>query len=230
MVAVGDRSFVMADLPGLIEGAAEGKGRGLDFLRHAERSRVLVHILDISGGFAGEQDPWEGFLTINREMALYGAALERLPVLVVLNKIDVPAAQEHLPDVLRDLERAGYRYFPISAATGEGVDALLYAIDAILLQQEEAESKIEHVTPTRRVIVRSARRELEISLVDEGLWEVSGSGIERMLAMTDMESEESIHRLQTSLDRMGVFAALRERGIKEGDRVRIKGLMLEYTT
>lgn len=227
VVGVGERSFVMADLPGLIEGAAHGRGKGIDFLRHAERSRVLLHIVDVSGGFAGELDPWQSFLTINREVALYGAGLEQLPMLVALNKVDLPSAEEYLPDVERDLQRAGYRYFIISAVTGEGVEPLLYALDTILREQEEAEEqtreeKLEHV------VIRPERRGLEIHLIDEGLWEVTGSGIERLLAMTDLNNEEAVARLQRSLERMGVFAALRERGVKEGDTVRISNFELEY--
>ncbi|HOF89180.1 MAG TPA: GTPase ObgE [Armatimonadota bacterium] len=221
-----ERSFVMADLPGLIEGAAQGRGRGTEFLRHAERSRVLLHIVDAAGGFAGEADPWEGFLTINREIALYGAGLEQLPMLVALNKTDLPGAADYLPDLQRNLARAGYRVFPISAATGAGVQPLLYAIDEILRQQEDAEAPVE--TP-ETVTVPRARRELEIARLDEHLWEVTGSGIERLIAMTDMASEEGVRRLQTSLERMGLFAMLKERGVQEGDCVRIRGIELEYT-
>lgn len=227
VVGVADRSFVMADLPGLIEGAAQGRGKGTDFLRHAERSRVLLHVVDASGGFGGELDPWQSFLTINREVALYGAGLEQLPMLVALNKIDVDAAKDYLPDLTRNLEHAGYRYFPISAVTGEGIDPLLYAIDTILREQEEAE-EAERVERPQRVVVRPARRELEVHLIDEGLWEVTGSGIERLMAMTDLTNEEAVNRLQASLKRMGVFAELRTRGVKEGDRVQISGVELEF--
>jgi len=227
VVAVGeDRSFVMADLPGLIEGAAQGRGKGIDFLRHAERSRVLLHIVDVSGGFGGELDPWESFLTINREIAQYGVTLEGLPMLVALNKIDVPAAQDYLPDMVRNLERAGYRYFTISAVTGEGIDPVLYAIDEILRAQEALED-VEPSAPMK-VVVRSPKRELEISLIDEGLWELTGSSIERLVAMTDMSSEEGVQRMQQAMERRGIFNSLRERGIKEGDHVRIRGVELEF--
>jgi len=229
VVGVGERSFVMADLPGLIEGAAQGRGRGTDFLRHAERCRILLHIVDVSGGFAGETEPWPSFETINREVALYGAGLERLPMLVALNKTDMPSAQDYLPDMQRNLDRAGYRYFMISALTGEGIDPLLYTVDEILRQQEEAEEKPVVKEAPKRLHLHRERREMEINLIDEGLWEVSGSGIERLIAMTDMGSEEGVYRLQTALKRMGLFDALRERGVKEGDHVQIRGIVLEYT-
>ncbi|MHB9131205.1 MAG: GTPase ObgE [Armatimonadota bacterium] len=227
VVASGDdRSFVMADLPGLIEGASHGRGKGTDFLRHAERSRVLLHIVDASGGFAGENEPWPAFETINREIALYGAGLERLPMLVALNKIDVPNAQDYLPDMERNLERAGYRYFLISAATGEGLDPLIYAIDEILRTQEAAEEQVQE--KPKRIVIRPVRRELEIKMLDEGLWEITGTGIERLIAMTDMKSEEAIERLHRTLERMGVIKSLRERGVKEGDRVLIRGIELTF--
>ncbi len=227
VVGVGDRSFVMADLPGLIEGAASGRGKGIDFLRHAERSRVLLHIVDVSGGFGGELEPWESFLTINHEVAQYGAGLEHLPILVALNKTDLPSAQDYLPDMLRQLDEGGYRYFPISAVTGVGVQELLYAIDIILREQEEAEIETRVDRPTK-LVVRPRRREMEIHLIDEGLWEVTGSGIERLMAMTDMGQEEGVARLQHTLERMGLFKALRERGVKEGDIVRISGFDLDF--
>ena len=228
VVAVADRSFVMADLPGLIEGAAEGRGRGIDFLRHAERSRVLLHLVDCSGGFAGETEPWEAFQTINREIALYGAGLERLPMLVALNKIDVPSAQDYLPDLQRNLEHAGYRYFPISALTGEGVEPLLFACDAILREQEELEAAQPVVERPQRVVVPSARHELEISLIDEGLWALSGSSVERLVGMSTLDTEEGLARLHQILERRGIIDALRERGVKDGDHVQVRGIDLEF--
>jgi GTP-binding protein len=230
VVGIGeDRSFVMADLPGLIEGAAQGKGRGTDFLRHAERCRVLLHIVDVSGGFAGEVEPWPSFLTINREVAEYGAGLERLPMLVALNKIDQEMSELYLPDVERDLEHAGYRFFKISALTGEGVQPLLYAIDEIIRRQEEAEVAQRAEPAPLRVTIARERRELEITLIDEGLWELTGTRVERIVATAHLESEEGVERLQRTLERTGVFAALKERGVKQGDRVLIRGIELEYT-
>ena len=220
-----ERAFVMADLPGLIEGAAGGRGRGIDFLRHAERSRVLLHIVDASGGFAGELDPWEGFLTINREIGLYGTGLEGLPMLVALNKIDLPAAADYLPDLTRNLEHAGYRVFPISAVTGEGLPPLLYAIDEILRAQEALEPA---PSAPMRVTIQRARRELEITLVDEGLWEVTGTTVERVFAITDLDSEEAGDRMQHTMERLGIFTAMRERGVKEGDKIRIHGVQLTF--
>ena len=147
-------------------------------------------------------------------------------MLVALNKIDVSSAADYLPDIERNLEQAGYRYFRISAVTGEGIDPLLFAIDAILSEQEDA---AEAKAPQPEVIVvRPHRRYLEITLIDEGLWEITGSGIERLLAMTDLKNEEAVERLQQSLKRMGVFATLKERGVKEGDHVRISGVDLDY--
>lgn len=228
VVGIDDRSFVMADLPGLIEGAAQGKGRGIEFLRHAERCRVLLHIVDVSGGFAGETKPWDAFLAINREVAEYGAGLEQLPMLVALNKVDRETSELYLEDMERNLERAGYRYFKISALTGEGVQPLLYAIDAIIREQEEAEAAQQAEPAPLRVTIRRERRDLEINLLDEGLWEVTGTQVERIVATAHLESDEGIERLQRALERTGVFDALRERGVKQGDRVIIRGIELEY--
>ena len=229
VVGIEERSFVMADLPGLIEGAAQGKGRGTDFLRHAERCRVLLHIVDVSGGFAGETEPWESFLTINREVAEYGAGLEQLPMLVALNKVDQEMSELYLEDMERNLEQAGYRYFKISALTGEGVQPLLYAIDAIIREQEEAEAAALAEPAPLRVSIHRERRELDINLLDEGLWEVTGTQVERIMATAHLDSDEGIERLQRTLERTGVFAALKERGVKPGDRVMIRGVELEYT-
>lgn len=227
VVAIGEYSFVMADLPGLIEGAAQGRGKGIDFLRHAERSRVLLHIVDVSGGFAGELEPWESFETINEEVKQYGTGLEKLPMLVALNKTDVPSAADYLEDIQQKLTAAGHQYFPISAVTGEGIAPLLYAINAILLQEDaEAEVKVEN--RPMKVVIRPERRAMEVSLIDERHWEVTGSGIERLLAMTNLDSEESVARLQKTMERMGLFNELRERGVKEGDLVRIHGVDLDF--
>jgi GTP-binding protein len=228
VVAAADTSFVLADLPGLIEGAAEGKGMGLDFLRHAERCRVLLHLVDVSGGFAGEQDPWESFLTINHEVAQYAGGIEGLPMLIALNKTDVPVGQERLAELQARVTEAGYRAFPISAVTGEGVDALIFAIDVILREAEATEIAAGVEESPQRVVVRRARRELEIALVDEGVWEVTGTGVERLLSMTDLQNEEAVRRLDGSLQRMGFIQALRDRGVKPGDQVMINGKPLEF--
>jgi len=228
VVAVGERSFVMADLPGLIEGAAEGKGKGIDFLRHTERSRVLLHIVDVSGGFGGDMDPWEAFTTINHEVASYGAGLETRPMIVALNKCDLPDSEVYLEDIVPRLDELGLQYFQISAVTGAGVDPLLFAVDAKLREMEELALLEEKPEQRHHVVVRRTRRELEISLIDEGLWELTGTSIERLIATTFLDNEEALDRLMHSMERMGITAAMREQGIKDGDRVRIGQVELDF--
>jgi len=219
-------TFVIADLPGLISGAAQGRGQGLDFLRHAERSRVILHIVDISGGFAGELDATESFLTINGELDQYGEKISALPTIVALNKEDVYADEEMVNKFIDLLDREGIPHYMISAATGEGVDALLYAMTAILKESDEEEDEFKEA---ETVIIRPRRRELEISLIDEGIWEVTGTAVERLISMTNMDNEEAVYRLQGQLERRGVFAMLKERGIQNGDTVQIGNAQLEYS-
>ena len=221
----GSYTFVIADLPGLISGAAEGRGQGLDFLRHAERSRVILHLVDISGGFAGELKPIESYNTINRELNEYGKKITDLPMIVALNKADIYADEDMVKEFTDLLDREGIAYHMISSVTGEGVDKLIYAITDILKQDDTIDD--EFIEP-KTVIVRPRRRELEISLVDEGVWEVSGTAVERLINMTNMENDEAVYRLQHQLERRGIFNMLKDRGIKEGDVVRIGGAELEY--
>lgn len=228
VVAVGERSFVMADLPGLIEGAAEGRGKGIDFLRHTERSRVLLHIVDVSGGFGGDMDPWESFNTINHEVASYGAGLETRPMIVALNKCDLPDSEVYLEDICPRLDELGLPYYQISAVTGQGVDTLLFAVDAKLQEMEDLAALEEKVEQRDHVVVRRTRRELEINLIDEGLWELSGTSIERLIATCYLDNEEALDRLQRSMERMGITATMRAQGIKDGDKVRIGQVELDF--
>ncbi len=228
VVGIDDESFVLADLPGLIEGAAEGKGRGIDFLRHAERSRLLLHIVDVSGGFAGEIDPLEAFETVNKEVHQYGEKLQNLPMVVALNKNDLPTAAENNEKMMELLQKEGYPVYPISAATHAGLTELTRVLVAKLKEFEEEKTASDNEKP-QRIVVRRAKRDLDISLVDHGVWHVSGSGVERLVAMTDMQSEEGLERLQRTLETRGVFNEMRKRGIKEGDIVVINGIELEFS-
>jgi GTP-binding protein len=228
VVGIDDESFVLADLPGLIEGAAEGKGRGIDFLRHAERSRVLLHIVDVSGGFAGEIDPLEAFRTVNNEVQHYGEKLQNLPMIVALNKNDLPTAAENNEKMIELLEKEGYPVYAISAATHQGLTELTRVLVAKLKEFEEEKIATDNEKP-QRIVVRKAKRDLDISLVDHGVWHVSGSGVERLVAMTDMQSEEGLERMQRTLETRGVFNEMRKRGVKEGDTVVINGIELEFS-
>jgi GTP-binding protein len=218
--------FVMADIPGLIGGAAQGVGLGLEFLRHVRRTKVLVHVLDASGGLEG-RDPLADFATVNAELEAYGEQLLEKPMLVALNKIDVPEAREQLPGVTKTLENRGFPVFPISAVTGEGVPELLRAVAAALRDVEEHEVAAE--TPQER-------RRYTLANVDERAWQVdrlsrhhfavTGIGIERMTRMTDFANEEAVTRFQRTLESSGISEELGRLGVETGDVVHIADLEL----
>lgn len=219
-----ETSFVMADIPGLIEGAHEGAGLGHQFLRHIERTRVLIHLLDVSG--YTDRDPLRDFQVINRELELHNPRLAQLPQLVALNKIDSPLAKDLVERVRPPLEEQGYKVFPISALTGEGVEPLLWECARLLQQREEVP-----LPPEEEVVVRftaPSEREWEVRREGPHLFVVKGAGVERMVSMTDLESEEALLRLHRRLERLGVLEALREAGIQEGDTVRIGDFEFDY--
>jgi GTP-binding protein len=210
------RSFVVADLPGLIEGAHAGAGLGHQFLRHVERCRVLVHMLDISG-MTG-RDPLQDFEVLQRELELYNPDLLRRPMLVALNKADV-APSELKARVQNALSEKSYPVHILSAATGEGVQRLVYHL-AELLDTIPVPS-----TPTEEMVIIRAPQQDErawlVTQTGEHEFTVQGKGIERMVKMTDMENEEAVRRLHRKLERIGVLQRLREAGVQHGDTVRI---------
>lgn len=215
VVEVGDDyTFVAADIPGLIEGAHEGVGLGHEFLRHIERTLVLIHLLDGSN-----EDPISDFHQINRELAEYAAPLTEKPQIVVINKTDLPEARERRPEIEAALQALGYSSVAISAATREGIDALVYRTAQLVREQtreieEAAEDEVEVITiapPSDHFDVERRRK----------TFHVTGEDVERLVVMTDLENEEAVHRLQTRLKRMGVFNALQRAGAGEGSKVRI---------
>jgi Obg family GTPase CgtA len=217
-------SFVMADIPGLIEGAAQGVGLGHEFLRHIRRTRVLLHLVD---GSAVERDPWADFLSINRELRDYDAHLAERPQLVVYNKIDIPEAQERWPEFKAKAEAAGYRVFAISAAAHQGVDELITETSRLLneIQRDEAERAASQVIIDLRenegpVLRPQAGDAFTVTKVEDGVYVVRGKRVERMVSMTDPESEEGMDRLQVQLEKMGVTKAIEAAGVKVGDLVR----------
>jgi len=228
VVEIGGRAgqtFVMADIPGLIEGAAEGAGLGHEFLRHVRRTKVLVHVLDAAGGLEG-RDPLVDFRTINAELEAFDESMETKPMLVALNKVDLVEARDNLPRLRETLEGEGYKLFEISAATGEGTVDLLNEIGAALraFALEEAEQrKRDEEKPVRRVytIGNIDDRSWDIVQVAEGTFEVRGVGIERFTHMTNFDQWEAADRYQRVLDRSGIAAELDRRGVQQGDLVRI---------
>jgi GTPase len=230
MVETADgRSFVMADLPGLIEGAHEGVGLGHQFLRHIERTRVIVHVIDMAA--TEGRDPYEDYLTINKELKEYNLRLTERPQIIVANKMDMPDAEENL-EVFKGKLTEDYPIFPISAITSQGLRDLLFAIaDKIettpefpLIEEEE------EVTGVHRVLYKHEAKELNfrISRGPDGAFEVSGAEVEKLFKMTDFSRDESIRRFARQLRGMGVDDALRERGAKDGDIVRLLEFEFEF--
>ena len=206
------KRFVVADLPGLVEGAHTGRGRGFDFLRHIERTRLLVHVVDLA---AEDCDPVADYRTINRELAAYPADLSRLPQIVAANKIDLPAAAEQLEAFAQALTPEGVEVFAISAASGQGVPALVARCADLVEQLTPAVQAVE----PRIICSRPEPEPLNVQKIGEGTFAVSGSAVERLIARTDLESDEAVHRIQNTLERMGVVESLRALGASEGDKV-----------
>ncbi len=219
VVEVDSRTLVMADIPGLIEGAHEGAGLGLEFLRHVERTRLLVHLLD-----GASLDPAEDFRAINRELALYSADLAQKPQIVALNKADLPDV-ELLRDLL--LEDLGLdEIHVISAVTGEGVHELLLAVADALEQLPKQE-------PASELYVFRPHKEGEdtsftITKVSEGVYRLSGEEIERLAAMIPWTVEEAVERFDRILAARGITRQMDELGVDTGDTVLIGDIELEW--
>jgi GTP-binding protein len=218
-----ETEFVMADIPGLIEGASEGKGLGHEFLRHIERTRLLIHLLD---GLS--EDPLGDFEAINEELSAFSDDLPKMPQLVAFNKIDMPQAQARWPEVRSALEGRGYPVMAISALTRENTRDLLYRAATMLAEIPEEEMEPEPL-PVFRLEDDQGRDESRfvIERVDEG-WRVSGVALERLTSMTVWNLDESVQRFQRQLRRMGVTDALRESGVEPGDTVTIGDMDLVW--
>jgi GTPase len=216
-----DHSLVLADIPGLIEGAHMGVGLGHDFLRHIQRTRVLIHLLD---GMA--EDPLLDFAQINSELALFDPKLERKPQVVAFNKMDIDDVRARWPDIERELKRKGIKPLAISAVSGENVRKLLFRAAELLEQALEHADEAETETPTYRA--ESDPRQFTVSRVNEG-YRVSGDAIERAAAMTYWEHDQSVRRFQRILQTLGIDDALRQAGVKEGDTVFIGDYELEWS-
>lgn len=217
-------TMVLADIPGLIEGAHAGAGLGHDFLRHIERTRVLIHILD-----GAAEDPLDDWVKINQELALYNPELSQRAQIVVLNKMDLEEASVlWWPEVQKMARQHNLEAIAISAVSGQGVRQLLYQVKQLLEKQPQ-------VTPAKELpVIRPVEDEdafsIQKEVTPEGTaWRVSGIKIERVAAMTYWEFSEATVRFQRILDNMGITEALREAGIDEGDSVLIGGEVLEWS-
>jgi GTP-binding protein len=223
VVKIEDESFVMADIPGIIEGAHQGAGLGHEFLRHIERTRLLLHVLDISG--AEGRDPLQDFQTINRELEEYSSALAERPMIVVANKMDLSGSEENLAR-FQDFLQEKYEIFPISAVTGKGIQELLYRVLQVLPQVPPIEFSAN--PDEHRIVQAQSEERFQIEHLDDK-YLIKGKEIERHAAMAYLDTEDGLRRFQNILKVMGVDDALRDEGIQEGDKVMIGQLELEWS-
>ncbi|NLG83556.1 MAG: GTPase ObgE [Firmicutes bacterium] len=212
VVEMEETAFVLADLPGLIAGAHAGAGLGLEFLRHVERTRVLIQVIDAAA--TDGVNPEDAFVQIDEELRLYRTELAEKPRLIALNKMDLPAAKQAAPAVAEKLRTKGFEVFCVSTATGEGLAPLLRRTAALLLTLPRPAPLPGVISPEQIPMPLSIEKEGEV-------WVIKGGGIERRLAMTDLGNEEALRYWQGWLARKGILDALREAGIRPGDTVRI---------
>ncbi|MGN7408514.1 MULTISPECIES: GTPase ObgE [unclassified Sporosarcina] len=223
------RTFVMADLPGLIEGAHEGVGLGHQFLRHIERTRVIVHVIDMSG--LEGRDPFEDFETINAELEQYNMRLMERPQIIVANKMDMPDSEENLQAFKEKLGETEHKIFPISAITRTGLDSLLFAIaDLLEVTSEFPMHEVEETEEEHSVLYKYEPEtpDFKITRDDDGAYVLSGYGIERLFKMTDFNFDQSVRKFGRQMRGMGVDDALRERGAVNGDIVRLLDFEFEF--
>lgn len=217
------RSFVMADLPGLIEGASQGKGLGHQFLRHIERCRVIVHIIDMSGSEG--RDPYEDYVTINKELGEYEYRLLERPQIIVANKMDGDEAEENLNKFKEKL--GDQKVFPIIAPIHEGIDAVLYAVaDALetapdFFNQEEEQESVLYT-------YKEEEKPFTIHNKGNGVWEVTGKKVERLVQMASFTTDDGFQRFALQIRNMGIDDALREAGCEDGDTVRLYDFEFEF--
>jgi GTP-binding protein len=213
-------SFVVADIPGLIEGASRGVGLGHQFLRHVERARLLLHILDTAS-----PDPLGDYERVRHELEAYNPALVDKPEVVALNKLDLEAGQQAFPKLKRELERRGRRVAGLSAATGQGVEELL---ELLREELERLPVETEPAAPGVRVYRLAPEEEGWTVEREDDVYVVRGKRVERLAAMTDPNSDEGVAHLQRQLGRLGVVAALEQAGAQPGDTVQIGPIELEW--
>ncbi|MRS11554.1 MAG: GTPase ObgE [Actinobacteria bacterium] len=221
VVSSGERSFVIADVPGLIEGASEGAGLGHAFLRHIERTALILHVVDLTGGYEG-RDPVADIAVIDAELAAHASELAYRPQIVVGNKLDAQGAAENSARVASWCADNDRPYFAVSAVTGEGIGPLLraageavHALREAAAEEEPAEFEAEYVH------VPAPDREVTVSRAMDGGWNVEGARIERLVIRTDMNNEEAVAYLQRRLVKLGVESRLLDAGARDGDTVHI---------
>lgn len=216
------RSFVMADIPGLIEGASQGVGLGHEFLRHVERSRVLIHVLDIAGSEG--RDPLSDFEIINNELEIYSPALAQKKQIVAGNKIDLITNQTELEQIKQQIESKGYSFFPICTLTGEGIKPLLEKAWSILQETETTTFDNQE----KAIVYELPQNEFKIEY-DGHVYSVIGKRVEKLVAMTNFDNSVSLRRFNKAWKFMGLDKLLKKEGIKEGDTVNLYGIEFSFS-
>lgn len=216
------RSFVMADIPGLIEGASQGVGLGHEFLRHVERSSVLIHVLDIAGSEG--RDPLSDFEIINNELEIYSPALAQKKQIVAGNKIDLITNQTELEQIKQQIESKGYSFFPICTLTGEGIKPLLEKAWSILQETETTTFDNQE----KAIVYELPQNEFKIEY-DGHVYSVIGKRVEKLVAMTDFDNSVSLRRFNKAWKFMGLDKLLTKEGIKEGDTVNLYGIEFSFS-
>ncbi len=218
-------SFVIADIPGIIEGAADGVGLGHDFLRHVERTKVLVHIVDISG--IEGRDPIDDFEKINEELRLYNEKLASRPQIVVANKSDLLFDETIYENFKKTMEEKGYEVFKMSAVTRDGVDQVIDKVSQLLNEVEDVElvSQEEMYRPELDVDDEGG---LKVEIDEDGIYVVTGKELRRIMYSVNFDDMESLQFFQAQMESKGVFDMLRQAGIEDGDTVKIYELEFEF--
>ncbi|MER2127049.1 GTPase ObgE [Solibacillus sp. FSL H8-0523] len=223
-----NRSFAMADLPGLIEGAHQGVGLGMQFLRHIERTRVIVHVIDMSG--IEGREPYDDYVTINNELEQYNLRLLERPQIIVANKMDMPDAEENL-EVFKKKVGDKVKIFPVSAVSRQGLKPVVFEIADLLevtpefLLHDVIDEESDAVVLYKH---ESKGGDFEVTRDDDGAYVLSGYTIERLFKMTDFSREDGIRRFARQLRAMGVDEALRKRGAENGDTVRLMEFEFDF--
>ncbi len=220
------KGFVIADIPGLIEGASEGIGLGHEFLRHVERTKLMIHVVDAAG--TEGRDPVEDIYTINAELKAYNEQIARRPQVIAANKIDLIYAGDEDPieRLRKEFEPQGIRVFPISGVTGEGLSSLLYYVSSELQKMDDKPIVFEQEFFPEDALIHT---DLPFTVeVEDDMYVVEGPKIEKMLGYTNLESEKGFAFFQKFLKEGGILEALENAGIEEGDTVKMYGLQFEY--
>ena len=217
--------LVLADIPGLVEGASEGVGLGFDFLRHIERTKVLIHVVDASGL---EGDPIEAIEKINLELANYSKKLSERPQIIAANKMDIPEARENLARITQACKAKDFAVFPISAASASGLDELIAQAYKLVKEAPENITFEEDFVEFKETDNLTDIAPFTVTVIESGFFLVEGVGVEKMLGYTNTETEKGNAFFQKYLKDKGIIAELEDKGIEEGDTVRIYDLEFEY--